>query len=63
MAKQLASASIDFYKRFYKKYLTFLAECIGADDENTPVDILVGNHWRVLFIETLGEVSIQTVNS
>lgn len=63
MAKQLAKASIDFYKRFYKKYLAFLAECVGANDENTPIDILVGNHWRVLFIDSLGDVSVQTVNS
>lgn len=63
MAKQLASASISFYQRFYKKYTKFLNEYIGANDENTPVDILVGNHWHVLFIKSMGDVSIQTVNS
>lgn len=59
-----SKATIDFYKRFYKKLLLY--PVVGKPMEEygrVPVKILEIPGFQLGFMESLGEVSIQTVNS
>lgn len=59
-----SKATIDFYNRFYKKLINF--EVVASPMEEygrVPVKILEIPGFQLGFIESLGEVSVQTVNS
>lgn len=55
--------TIAFYDRFYKKFVSFLATAFNVTDEECPITILTDNGTQLFFIQSLGEVSQQTVNA
>lgn len=62
-AKRLSPQTLAYYDRFYKKFQNYLINYLNANEDTVPVDILLGNHWQVLFVQSLGDVIDQTVNS
>lgn len=58
-----SKATIDFYKRFYKKLLKYLDDITDGAGEKTPVDWLTHEISQQAFIFSLGEVNQQTINS
>jgi len=54
--------TIDFYNRFYKKFLAFL-NSVYEDGKNCPVDIMLDDLTQMLFVKSLGDVNQQTVNA
>ncbi len=59
-----SQATIDYYKRFYKKFSSFLSSVVGSDAKDTPIAVLTKlSGLQLLFIKTMGEVNIQTVNN
>lgn len=57
-----AEATIDYYKRFYKKFSSFVETLGGV--ENVPITALVKiPAFQLWFVKSMGEVSIQTVNN
>lgn len=58
-----AAATIQFYKNFYSSLDRFTLASYGKAAELCPVSILEAEGSQALFMESLGEVSIQTTNS
>ncbi len=55
--------TIDFYNRFYKKFIAFL-NSINHSEDTCPIGILTEDGLQLLFIKSLGEnVNQQTINS
>lgn len=60
-----SKATLDFYRRFYKKLVKYLNTITpdGVNGENTPVDWLTFEVSQQVFIKSLGDVNQQTINS
>lgn len=60
-----SKATVDFYKRFYKKLEAFCESTFGENGgiKNCPINMLKDDVIRYAFIRSLGDVNIQTVNS
>lgn len=61
-SKGNSKATIDYYKRFYKKLKAFLETVAGGDTE-CPVEFLENDGALIGFKASLGEVNQQTINS
>ena len=58
-----SQATIDYYKRFYKKFSSFLSS-IESDVKETPIAILTKiSGLQLWFTKSMGDVNIQTVNN
>lgn len=56
-------ATIDYYKRFYKKFYNFLMS-YELDPTETPIASFTKlKGLQLLFVKSMGEVSVQTVNN
>ncbi len=56
-----SQATIDYYKRFYAKFKNFLQ--LIPDAEENPIAIIVKMPLQNLFVKSMGDVSIQTINN
>ena len=62
--KGSAEATIDYYNRFYKKFCSFLSEVLGTTPKEQPIATLTKmNEIQHLFVKSMGDVNIQTVNN
>ena len=61
--KRNSKQTIEFYRRFYKKFVAFLNNYLQTTDEECPITILTSNGNQLFFIKSLGEVSQQTINA
>ena len=61
-----SKATLDYYRRFYKKFVEYLSnlapECEDVEEE-FPVDILLTPVCQSAFVGSLGDVNQQTINS
>lgn len=55
-------ATLDYYRRFYKKLDTYL-ESLGTPPKDCPVEFIENDVCRLGFIQHLGNVNQQTINS
>lgn len=62
-AKGNSKATLDFYDRFYKKFVKYLETYIKTTPKQIPVDMLLHDITQVTFVQSLGNVGIQTVNA
>lgn len=60
-----SQATLDYYKRFYKKYQEYIGTIskVGKDDNDMPVDFMTNPINQTAFVVSLGNVSQQTKNS
>lgn len=58
-----STKTIDFYKRFRKKFYTFLATVYNCTPEQAPVEMLMDETTQTVFMVTMGDVTQQTINS
>lgn len=61
-AKGNSKATLDYYRRFYKKLKAF-TDKLEADGTETPVELLEMDGIQNAFVISLGEVNQQTINS
>ena len=55
--------TIDFYNRFYKKYVSYLENWLGTNAKECPIDTMLMDGQQLFFIKSLGDVNQQTINS
>lgn len=61
-----SKATLDYYKRFYKKFLNCLNNIVpdGEDQEDDiPIDVILTPVFQAVFVNSLGDVNKQTINS
>lgn len=60
-----SKATLDYYRRFYKKFVAYLNSITpdGVSGEDTPIDWITNPISQTAFINSLGAVNQQTVNS
>ena len=60
-----SKATLDYYRRFYKKFVAYLNSITpdGVSGEDTPIDWITNPVSQTAFINSLGAVNQQTVNS
>lgn len=62
-AKGNSPATLDFYRRFYKKFKAFTEETLELKTEDCSITWIEDDACRFQFVEYLGEVNQQTKNS
>jgi len=55
--------TIEFYNRFYKKFVSFINTYFNESDDVCPIEIMVQDGFQLFFIKSLGDVSQQTINA
>ncbi len=55
--------TLDFYDRFYKKFCSFLQDFLGSSAKNLSISTLYKEGLQLEFMQSLGNVSQQTINS
>ncbi len=63
MEKGNSKQTLNFYDRFYKKYQQFLATYYGVSDDVCPIDMMTQDGNQMFFMNSLGDVSQQTINA
>lgn len=65
MEKGNSKPTIDFYKRFFKKYTNYLEDCFKFSPKDTPIEILTTSTSQITFMSYLQSQGLnqQTVNA
>lgn len=60
-----SKATLDFYRRFYKKYTAYIADCLNTTPKELPIEHLTSGVAQSAFIHYLETLNInqQTINS
>lgn len=60
-----SKATLDFYRRFYKKYTAYIMDCLNATPKELPIEHLTSGVAQSAFIHYLETLNInqQTINS
>ncbi len=61
--RQNSKATIDYYKRFKKKFYAMIETYFSCSPKEAPIEMLYDELTQTLFITSLGDVNQQTVNS